>query len=69
MRTLAIAAVAVAGCMPPSSGAGALLHPMRRPLRTSPALAHRDVEAAHDDALGRARPNVEPWIEAAAETK
>jgi pimeloyl-ACP methyl ester carboxylesterase len=43
MRTLAIAAVAVAGCMQPSWGAGALLHPMRRPLRTSPALAHRDV--------------------------
>jgi hypothetical protein len=51
MRTLAIAAIAVVACMPPSWGAGALLHPMRRPLRTSPALAHRDVVVDAGDEL------------------
>jgi pimeloyl-ACP methyl ester carboxylesterase len=51
MRMLAIAAVTVVGCMPPSWGAGALLHPVRRPLRTSPALAHRDVMIEAGDGL------------------
>jgi uncharacterized protein len=40
--TLAVLALAAA-CMPPSWGAGALLHPTRRHVSTSPALPHWDV--------------------------
>jgi pimeloyl-ACP methyl ester carboxylesterase len=36
-------ALACCACMPPSWGAGALLHPSRRPVGTPPALRHQDV--------------------------
>ena len=42
MRAVALAILA-ASCMPPSWGAGALLHPRRKPVEIVPALAHRDV--------------------------
>ncbi len=43
-RATAAAFVILAmGCMPPSWGAGALLHPQRRPVTVNPALPHRDV--------------------------
>jgi alpha-beta hydrolase superfamily lysophospholipase len=48
-RALAALAVATAaGCMPPSWGAAALLHPHRKPLPPPPALAHEDVTFAGD---------------------
>jgi pimeloyl-ACP methyl ester carboxylesterase len=40
---LAAVALACCACMPPSWGAGALLHPSRRPVGTPPALRHQDV--------------------------
>ncbi len=43
-----LAAVALAGCMPPSWGANALLHPARRPVGAPPALPHRDVAVDGD---------------------
>jgi pimeloyl-ACP methyl ester carboxylesterase len=43
MRLAPLAIAFVAACMPPSWGAGALLHPGRRPVGPAPALAHRDV--------------------------
>jgi uncharacterized protein len=45
MRSCAILAVLLvqAACLPPSAGAGALLHPGRRPVATVPSLVHRDV--------------------------
>jgi pimeloyl-ACP methyl ester carboxylesterase len=39
--------------MPPSWGANALLHPARRPIGTSPALAHRDLVVESDGAILR----------------
>jgi uncharacterized protein len=50
----ALAALALAGaCMPPSWGAGALLHPSRRPVGPPPALAHRDVAFRGDGVVLR----------------
>lgn len=44
MRRLALLAILVTACVPASWGAGALLHPSRRPLSgLAPALAHRDL--------------------------
>jgi uncharacterized protein len=43
MRRAALALAALlAGCMPPSWGASALLHPPRRPIAGAPALPHQD---------------------------
>jgi len=41
LATLSV--LALTSCMPPSWGAGALLHPSRRPVKGAPALDHRDV--------------------------
>ncbi len=49
---LAVAALAP-GCMPPSWGANALLHPPRRAVTGAPALPHRDVEVRSDGATLR----------------
>jgi uncharacterized protein len=40
--------LALAGCMPPSWGAAALLHPSRRPLTGAPPLRAENVEIASD---------------------
>ena len=48
LRLSTAAAYLCAGCMPPSWGAGALLHPARRPLGPAPTLVHRDVEFTSD---------------------
>jgi pimeloyl-ACP methyl ester carboxylesterase len=50
--TLAFAAL-LAGCMPPSWGAAALLHPARRPVAGAPALPHRDFTVVSDGATLR----------------
>ena len=39
----AVLLAVLSGCMPPSWGAGALLHPSRRPMAGQPVLAHQDV--------------------------
>jgi pimeloyl-ACP methyl ester carboxylesterase len=39
----AVLAIGLAACMPPSWGAGALLHPRRTRVTANPALAHHDV--------------------------
>lgn len=71
---LAVAALAP-GCMPPSWGANALLHPPRRAVTAAPPLPHRDVEVRSDGAtlrgwvfpartpaLWKAWDEVEAWI-------
>jgi hypothetical protein len=41
-------AAGAAACMPPSWGASGLLHPVRRPVTSNPALGHRDVAFVRD---------------------
>jgi pimeloyl-ACP methyl ester carboxylesterase len=43
LRLPVVAFALACACMPPSWGAGALLHPSRRPVGAPPALAHQDV--------------------------
>jgi pimeloyl-ACP methyl ester carboxylesterase len=49
----AVALALGAGCMPPSWGAGALLHPSRRPVGAPPPLAHQDVTFDFDGVVLR----------------
>ncbi|HXN55567.1 MAG TPA: alpha/beta fold hydrolase, partial [Myxococcales bacterium] len=49
---LALAAL-LTGCMPPSWGASALLHPPRRPIAGAPALPHHDFIVDSDGATLR----------------
>jgi pimeloyl-ACP methyl ester carboxylesterase len=50
LRPAVVVFTLVAACMPPSWGAGALLHPSRRPVGAAPPLAHQDV-AFNDDGV------------------
>ena len=48
-----LAVLGLQGCMPPSAGAGALLHPSRKSVTAAPTLAHDDVEIHAEDAVLR----------------
>lgn len=51
LAVIALWAAVLPSCMPPSWGAGALLHPGRRRVEVAPALAHRDVVLRGDGVM------------------